>query len=30
LSTGTITSTGTGSPSTPVKVENTRIKCRSD
>jgi hypothetical protein len=30
LSTGTITSTGTGSLGTPVRVENTRIKCRSD
>ena len=30
LSTGAITSTGTGSPSTSVWVENTRIKCRSD
>jgi hypothetical protein len=29
LSTGTITSTGTGSPGTSVWVENTRIKCRS-
>jgi hypothetical protein len=30
FSTGTITSTGTGSPSTPVRVENTRIRCKSD